>query len=826
MTKVGRGNRGNNNQRVIVTHTGETKQARRSAIPYAALSAGIAISLSTVGQSASAQDATAQRSSSRVLDTIEVTSPRNQPRRAAASATSAPRQAQPRRTPRVAAEPVAVPSEGGGSQGYVVPTASSPKQTAPLLDTPQTVTVVPQQIIREQGARNLTEVLRNTPGISFDAGENGFSTSTNNFKLRGFDGSGNIFFDGARDNGNYTRDTFNIDRVEVFKGAAAENGRGGAGGYVNLVSKVPWLANATYGDVSFGFAQGGQQAQKRGTVDMNYIVAPNTAFRLNAMIEQSGIPGRDLAENRTWGIAPSLAFGLGTDLRAYVSYEHLTRRDRPDWGVPGAAIKGMINYDPLAASASRDNFYGLKSDFDNVDSDAVLGRVEYDITKHITVSNQTRWSTVDRSSNYTVPTAFTRATQMVTTQREFYDRRNTSISNLTNVSASFDTGALQHKVSAGLEFTQEESNALRFGTQPAGSVNVFSPNADRAIGAPLLPGETNGIKINTMAAYVFDTIKLNEQWSVMGGLRAEKYKVDIDSRTIAGLPTALNGVNESEVTLGGKTAIVYKPTRYSSVYGSFGVSYLPPGSYLSNPDISRTGENAFPGFVAGADPTRFHNYEIGTKVDFFNGRLATSAAIFRTEKRNAPITGADLVGGPVSLKGYGEQVVQGVEFGAAGQITPAWSVFGGLLFMQSERNHSPELDAARRRANPADYGNFLTTSGNELAFTPNVSGNLWTTYKFISTGWTLGAGVNFASEAFLGRPDDANRIIPNGQFGKLPGYAAFNLMASYEIQKDITLRLNVDNVADNRYAVSSNWAGSRVNVAAGRVYRVSTSFKF
>lgn len=719
-----------------------------------------------------------------------------------------------------------MPSVLGSPQGYTVSTASSPKQTAPLLNTPQTVTVVPQQIIREQGARNLTEVLRNTPGITFDAGENGFSTSTNNFKLRGFDGSGNIFFDGARDSGTYTRDTFNVDRVEVFKGPAVENGRGGAGGYVNLVSKVPWLANVTYGDVSLGFPQGGQQIQKRGTVDMNYIVAPNTAFRLNAMVEQSGIPGRDLAENRPWGIAPSIAFGLGTDLRTYLSYEHLSRRDRPDWGVPGAAIKGMINYDPLAASASRNNFYGLRSDFDNVDSDAGLARFEYDLTKFATISNQTRVAVVDRSSQYTVPTGFTRATQTVTTSREFYDRRNVSISNQTNLSASFATGTLQHQVAAGFEVTREQSDALRFATQPAGSVNVFAPNPDRPIAGPLPPTQTNGININTVAAYLFDTIKLNEQWSVVGGLRAEKYTVDIDSRTLAGLPTGIGAYAESNVTLGGKSAVVYKPTPFSSVYGSFGVSHLPPGSYLSNPDISRTGDNAFPGFVPGADPTRFHNYEVGTKIDFFNGRLSTTAAIFRTEKRNAPITGRDIGETVDTLKGYGQQIVQGIEFGAAGQITPEWSVFGGLLFMQSERKHSAYLDDVRRRANPADYGPYLTTSGDQLAFTPNASGNLWTTYKFNSTGWTVGGGVNFATESYLGRPDDANRIIPNGMFGKLPGYVAFNLMASYEIRKGIAMRLNIDNVADNRYALSSNWNGTRAGIAPGRVYRVSTSFKF
>lgn len=227
----------------------------------------------------------------------------DEPRARRASRPQPVRRAAPRRVAApVAPRPAEAPQVGQPGNTYTSQTASSPKQTAPLIDTPQTVTVVPQAVIREQGARNLTEVLRNTPGISFDAGENGFSTSTNNFKLRGFDSSGNVFFDGARDSGSYSRDVFNVERVEVFKGATADNGRGGPGGYVNLVSKVPWLQNVGFAEVSLGFDEYGSRLQKRATADLNYIVAPNTAVRLNAMIEDSGIAGRDLALNRPWAL--------------------------------------------------------------------------------------------------------------------------------------------------------------------------------------------------------------------------------------------------------------------------------------------------------------------------------------------------------------------------------------------------------------------------------------------------------------------------------------------------------------------------------------------
>lgn len=775
-----------------------------SSISHLALSAGLAMSLTAIAQPASAQSS--QTSSAIALDTINVQGEGGAP--------------------------------SGGEGAYYVPTASSPRQTAPLLDTPQTVTVVPQAVIRQTGARNLTEVLRTTPGISFEGGENGFGTSSNTFQMRGFDASGSLFIDNVRSNGSYTRDIFNVDRVEVFKGAAADNGRGNAGGYINMVTKLPSLQNFTQFDTFSGFSEYGNQPQKRGTVDLNYIVAPNTAVRFNALLEQSGIPGRDLAENKAWGVAPSVALGLGTDFRTFLAFEHLSRRDRPDWGVPGATVPGLVTYNPATMGVRRNAFYGLRSDFDNVDADRVLGRFEYDITRRITISNQTVWAQVDRTTRFTQPTGFT-APATAATSTTFYGRRNQTVSNITNMTIDVDIGPFNHKIATGLEFNHETSDANRFGsisstTNPALLANLFDPNPDRAGPAPFNPTENNRANISTAAAYFYDTIKLSEQWQITGGLRAEHYKVDINSRTVAGAPTGLGNFNDTRTTLNGKIGLVYKPVRNASIYGSFGVSHLPPGSYLSNEDISRTGDNAFPGLVQGADPVRFHNYELGSKVDFFNKRLMVAAALFRTEKVNAPITGIDpsIPGDVVGLKGYGKQIVQGVELSVTGALTENWNVFGGAAFMDSRREHSDYLDLVRRTANPGDFtanagnGPWTSTNGDALAFTPRATANLWTTYHVPATNLTIGGGIRYVGTSYLGRPDNATRIIPNGRFGQLPAYTVVDLMASYELHKDVIVRFNIDNVADNRYAMSTNWPGVRALLGPSRNYRVSTSFRF
>jgi len=715
---------------------------------------------------------------------------------------------------------------------------ASPKFTAPLLDTPQTVAVIPQQVFLEQGAQNLTEVLRNTPGITFNAGENGFTSGLSNFSMRGFDASGSIFIDDVRDSGNYSRDVFNLEQVEVVKGPTGDNGRGSTGGYVNLVTKTPYLGTAFLGSASLGFDEYDSENRGRVTADLNVPLTDTGALRLNALWLDGGVPGRAVAKRTGWGVAPSVAFGLETPTRFIATYQHTNQDDVPDWGVPGAIIDGMFRYDStLDAEDIRDNFYGLSSDFDHVVADAITGRIEHDFSSGWSVSNQTRWSRTDRETAYTLATGYTAASKTVTTQRQANARENTSISNQTNVRKYFSTGSLQHTLSAGVEFAHEKSSADRFGAQtnPGGAaISVTDPNPNRAGASTLLPTQIATVKIDTIAGYLYDTVEFSKQWQLTGGVRLERYGVEIDSKTVAGAALGGDNYDLSRTNISGKIGTVYKPAENGSVYAAVGLQAQPPASYLSNPDISREGDNAFPGFSAGLNSAAAKrqyslNYEVGAKWDFFDRRLNTTVALFRTERKNVPMTGIDSTATPVptavTLLGYGKQVVQGIELGAAGQITPDWSILGGIAFMDSKRKHSALLDAGRRLANPGDYGAVLRTSGDELAFSPNVSANLWTTYT-LPFGLKIGAGIQYVGDSWVGRPDDAERIIPNGAVGELPGYVILNTMLEYGVTENVSVRLNVDNVTNELYAVSTNWPVQRVLLGPTRNFLLSTQVKF
>lgn len=713
------------------------------------------------------------------------------------------------------AQAAAEPSEVDPLPGQAGPVApgdykadyvSSAKVTGPLLNTPQTVTVVPGTIIQERKTTNLIETLRQTPGITIDAGENGFGSGGNAFNIRGFNSTGSVFIDGTRDNGSYTKDVFNVEQVEVFKGPAADNGRGGAGGYVNIVTKKPQRENFVEGQVGIGFDEYDSEMRRRAALDVNQF-SGTTAFRMNTFIQDGGLAGVDVAEANAWGVAPSLAFGLGTDTRAIFTYEHVERRDVPDAGVAinrarplfGVGIDGA-GPRPGVGNLPRDTFFGLASDYDDVNSDSFLVRFEHDIAPGITISNQTRWAQVDREARYHIGGD---GTSLPSSSMFYYDRGNESIYNQTNLSARFNTGAFRHTLATGVEYARETSDALRFS------------GAD--------PTQSSNVEIDTISYYLYDTIDLSRHWQVVGGIRVDHYDVELEGDAIPGV-TGATRYSDSETSIGGKVGLVYKPVKEGSLYASYGTGALPHGALLSNPDISRTGGNGFPGFVAGADPVEMHNYEVGVKWDWFGGRLSTTAALFHTVKEKVAFgSGAGIL--------YGEQEVQGIELGIAGNLTDRWKMFGGLVIMDSERKHGAGVDAllsgdySPNADSAPGFTGVTTTNGDQLAFTPKVFATLWSTYD-VTDKLTLGAGFQYTGESYIGRPDDALRVIPNGKFGKLPDYFLVNLMASYDITDNIELSLNVDNVFDETYLTTANWNGNWGYLGAPRTYWLSANFKY
>ena len=721
------------------------------------------------------------------------------------------------------AQPAAVDSSlrTGGGEGYNVGQGSSPKQTAPLLNTPQTVTVIPGTIIQERQATTLVEALRNTPGITFDAGENAFGAGPSQFNIRGFNSVGSIFVDDTRDNGSFTRDTFNIEGIEIIKGPAADNGRGTAGGYVNAVTKTPRIGNFVEGSVGLGFDEYDSESRRRATLDVNQSFG-TVGVRLNTMIQDGGVAGRDFAENDTWGVAPSLAFGLGTNFRAIFAYEHYERNDVPDTGlrvnraddaaanIPSVRIPGAGPRPNGPGNVPRD--YAYLADFpqpqgphyDDLESDAVLARFEYDIVPGVTISNQTRWAQVDREAFLYNINGGNLVGSTNANAAFSYSRINETLSNQTNLTARFNTGSFRHTLSTGVDLSRETSETGRIG-------------ADRSV------------EIDTAAFYAFNTVELSRHWQVTGGIRVEHYDLDLAGTNIPG--GTGDRYSDSETTVGGKVGIVYKPVEQGSFYAAYGISHLPHGSLLSNPDITRGDANGYPGFVAGADPVEFHNYEIGVKWDWFGGKLSTTAAAFHTVKENVAYRGPD---GPL----YGKQEVQGIELGIAGNITDRWKVYGGLTVLDSERKHGAAVDAFLFGQN-GDGGTSGTvdpdwlaanpggafTNGDELAFTPNFFATLWMTYD-LTDKFTIGGGIQYVGDSWVGRPDDAHRVIPNGKYGKLPDYFLVNLYASYDITDNIELALNVDNVFDETYLTTLNWNGNWGYLGAPRTYWLSANFKY
>jgi len=726
---------------------------------------------------------------------------------------------------------------------------SSPKFTAPLLDTPQTLTVIPSELFNQQGAQTLTDVLRNTPGISFAGGENGFAANANTFNLRGFDASAHVFIDGARDSGAYSRDVFNIEQVEVAKGAASDNGRGGAGGYLNLVTKAPRQENFIAGTASYGLDEYRSDDRRRVAFDANQQFGDSTAARVNLLWSDGGKAGRDQVQLDTWGIAPSVAFGLGSGLRTVLSFQHVEQDDVPDYGVPGITIPGTYwhgqNTGPNYSNAGRDLFYGSASDFSEVSASSGLLRLEYDLSPDMTLSNRTRFGDTEHRSVFTqisnanpAAAATLPAEANVNRYRAGYSRDNTSLSNNSNLSMSFDTGRFQHNIAAGIDLSREETSAVRQGLIDVADVAdlatpLYNPDNGPLAGALNPAGDTSEINIDTLAAYVFDTVKLSERWQVTGGLRIERYEVEILSSEPA---VDLDG---SETTVGGKLGLVYKPAANGAVYASVSRAAELPGDYLSTPDISRTGGNGLPGLVEGVndpnnEPRVSLNFELGTKWNLFDDRLLLNAAAFITEKSKVAITGRDEGEEADTLKGYGRQIVEGIELGASGRLSDAWNVFGGVVMLDSERKHSAYLDEVRCRANSGDYGGdgvpaaicgLTRTSGDELAFTPKISANLWTTYQ-TRTGLTLGLGGQHVGDQVLGRPSDAGRIIKNGKYGQLPSYTVINAMASYPVNNHLTLRMNVDNLFDDKFAVAANWPGQVVELGSSRAFLFSGDYRF
>lgn len=690
---------------------------------------------------------------------------------------------------------------------YKVEKPQSPKYTAPLIDTPQTITVIPAKVIEEQNLLTLRDVLSTIPGITFGAGEGGggYGDSIN---LRGFAGANDITSDGIRDSAQYTRsDPFNLQSVEVINGASsAFTGAGSVGGSINLVSKVPLRED--FNRVSGGL---GTDAYKRVTGDFNHqFLDDSAAVRLNVMGHKNNAPGRDVESFERWGVAPSLSLGLGTPTRLTLSYVHQKDTNVPQYGVPyfnGTGVSGV----------DRSNYYG----YDNVDTqqistDQLTSIVEHDFSARLKVRNLTRYSEVEQFSLVDPPqgtycVASTGLTPLgascAGTPLGFYtpsgprgngrDTRNTLLTNATDFTLLFDTAGFKHTLLTGFQFSHEEydlDGTTEFRTTPNGATTAVLPPMNIAdpfhtyLGPRnrVLTSKTNG-ELDNRAIYAFDTVELTPQWLLNAGARWEYNDGTTTGYTITnGVATGAAVPSDSkDHLLSYRVGLVFKPTLNSSVYGAFGNSETPSKNSVNG--TCQLVATATAGANCNVDPEKARIYEVGGKIDLFESALSLTGSIFRNLRSNYRVNdfgNPDNPSGQQTLDGRAR--VQGLAVGISGNLTDDWAMFANYTYLKSKvLKGASEIQAA--------LGNDFT-KGDPLTFTPEHAASLWTTYR-LPARFTVGYGLTYQGTTTINQ----HSATVTGDLSKSEAYLVNNAMVTYGVMRGLDLQLNIRNLFDKKY---------------------------
>ncbi|HTQ76560.1 MAG TPA: TonB-dependent siderophore receptor [Burkholderiales bacterium] len=632
------------------------------------------------------------------------------------------------------------------------------KTPTPVRDIPQSVTIINRAVMEAQGATSLADALRSVPGITIGAAEGG--TIGNNFNLRGFSARTDLYLDGMRDRGQVYRDVFSLEQVEVLKGPSSMLfGRGSTGGVINQVSKLPTLAPHNEASVTVG-----TQPSLRATADLDTPLSPTSALRI-AVMAQDVDSTRDAMQNKDYGVAPSLRFGIDSPTEVTLSALLQHNHDMPDYGLP------PVNGAP--ANVDRHSFYGLTDDRTIQDVGEFTAKVKHRLTPDTTLQNQTRYAhylvdaresgpnsvgTVAGGAYTAFPAAnLGNATALPPSQLFValgsHDRRilDNSFYNQTDVITRLQTGPLRHELVFGLEVGNERNTVSNSSRNVGGNayfavVPLIDPGDAAGAGLASTPGNVTNARATTFAPYVNDTITFSKQWKLVAGLRHDRFSASL-SNSVNSPPTANQVVDFTSV----RSGLLYQPTETQSYYVSYGTSFDPSLEALTVTNGTQS-----------LDPEKNRSYEVGGKWDLLGGNLSLSSALFDVAKTNAR---TQIATGVYDLTGNVR--VRGFEVGAAGRITKRWQILAGYT----------RLDAEIVKA--ADG-----TQGNTPANTPRSSASAWTTYS-LTAEWEVGTGLTYMSP----------RYTSNNNAVQVPSYVRWDATLAYR-QPKYELRLNVLNLAN------------------------------
>jgi catecholate siderophore receptor len=672
-----------------------------------------------------------------------------------------------------------LPAEADNLQSIEV-TGTAIHQT---LDIPQSIDSIDKKELTEQHLTLVQDALRNVPGITLNSGEGGAHGDAVN--LRGLSIPDSFFMDGVRDIGQYRRDTFNTDAISVLLGpASAVFGRGSASGVINSISKQPQLTPLAAISVS-----GGQADYWRGSGDFNLPMSATAAARVTVMDQSNGVVDRDQVHYESYGVAPTLAFGIDTPTRLTLSYYEQEENNLPDYGIPFI--------DGAPANVERSNYYGL-ANYDRTRTNTNIGtiRFEQDFADDITLSDSLRYA--NYGFQYLVTGAFLGndfvaapppgtpyADILVSRDQPSSAGTTALVINRIDLTRTSEIAGFKNSLTAGMELSKERSQVNRFanGLDDIPPTPLLNPQPFYYPPTPLIPYSNPKGRANDVSPYLLDSIAIGSHWDVDLGLRWDRFKSSFSEAFSA------TGFERTDSFWSPRAAVVFKPDDEHSYYLSYGTSYNPAIEYL---------------IIAPSDqslsPEKDNAVELGTKIKILNGAVTLTGALFDTHVTNVRNSDPD---DPTVQDAPFDQRVRGLELGINGYLTDTWELAANYSHLDDRITQSMD--------DPLSVG-------KQAPNTPHDAFNLWTTVE-PAVAWTVGGGFTAVSHRYADTDNTAGA----------PSYVVFNAMTSYQINDHFKAQLNLNNVTDKLYFMGMYYTGVQENHAlpsAGRTLIGTISYRF
>ncbi len=751
-------------------------------------------------------------------------------------------------------------------------------------DTPQAISVIGSAQLKAQGVTSLEQALRNVPGITIAIGEGG-TLSGDQFKIRGFDAKDDVYIDGLRDFGSYTRDSFNYEEVQVLKGpSGAMFGRGTTGGAINTISKRPKLDDFASVD-----AYAGAGDYYRALADINHRLGATTAARVTGMFTDAGVVDRDLINTRRWGAAITLATGIGTDTTASISYLHQHGRGRPDYGVIIVQRPGDIVARPASeyrVGVERSTFTGYRNDVDRNDADIVTVRLAHKVNDRISLNSDTRYGSYRRYFQYSTLDQCTAACTAALfdgnpATEAFggnggqgpYDMEAWGLQNITTARINYDIGGLRNQLIVGVDLSRQENDKVIFAyALPAGFSTrqaiprpLVNPTYEFPAGYQVfraVPGQNincsrpgncttvvNGATVFTNTAgaataesrgrstdaglFLTDRLWFTERLSVIGSYRVDRYTADLQSLLFNNVTT---DIKVKPTLKSPRVSVVFEPSDDQTFYASWGRSQTPQGTSI----VGTAAALAIT--TKDLKPEDSEIWEAGAKVAIPDTRLAVTASLFDVKKDNALQT--DPATGFLQAQSGERQQVRGIELGVSGRITDAWTISAGYTWLDARIKESfTNCTAAAATATGTPTGIVCPVGqtvaspilnqiavGSQVTFVPRNSATFFTTYDLSNwiDGLSAGGDVTWQSKTPVGYTARSVSFTDRAsqtalRLSEVPDSIALNAYVAYATGP-YRFAVNLYNLADRLNY--TQMFGNRAVPAAGRtvIFSVGATF--